>query len=192
MAMSVTHSRRMMIVIGSITAVLLFALVPALVFARIFLVGFYVIPQNGMYPGLPAGSRLLTLKHPYTAPAQVRRGDVIVFVLDTERGSYTYIWRVVGLPGDAISAAGASLVINGQPVAREQVRQQDDTTIFREHAGDATYEIAISQSPPVTPADVSVVVPPDHFFVMGDNRLNAADSRSFGSIPFAAIIGRKL
>jgi signal peptidase I len=177
-----------MIIIGGVTAVLLVALV----FARIFLVGIYVIPQNGMYPGLPAGSQLLTLKHPYAAPSEVRRGDIIVFIRGTKEGSYSYIWRVVGLPGDAIETAGASLAINGRPVEREQVRKQDDTTIFREHAGEAAYDIAVSQSPAAVPPDVSMVVPPDHFFVLGDNRLHAVDSRSFGAVPFGDIIGRKL
>jgi signal peptidase I len=182
------NGRNVMISVGSVTAVLLLVLV----LTRIFLVSFYVIPQNGMYPGLPAGSLLFSLKHPYAAASQVQRGDIVVFTHDTKDGRYNFIWRVVGLPGDAIEAAGASLVINGRPVVREQVRQQHDTTIFREHAGEAAYEVAISQSPGEVPPDASVVVPPDHFFVLGDNRLEALDSRYLGPIPFAAIIGRKL
>jgi signal peptidase I len=115
-----------------------------------------------------------------------------VFIRDTKDGSYNYIWRVVALPGDTIETAGASLAINGRPVMREQVHEQPDVTIFREHAGEAMYEIAITQSPDDVPPDTSVTVPPDHFFVMGDNRLDAVDSRYFGPIPLGAIIGRKL
>jgi signal peptidase I len=185
--------RRLAILVGGFAVALLFA---ALALARIFLVGYYVIPQNGMFPGLPAGSRLLTLKHPYGTPAEVKRGDIIVFSRDTNAGRFNFIWRVVGLPGDTVEAAGASLVINGHPVVQEQVRQQDGMTIFREHAGEAVYEIAAVQNEnkvgDKTPPAAAVAVPPDHFFVLGDNRLEATDSRYLGFVPFAAIIGRKL
>ncbi len=193
--MGKTNRRSLAILIGGFAVALVFA---ALVLARIFLVGLYVIPQNGMYPGLPAGSRLLTLKHPYAAPADVKRGDIIVFTRDIDAGRFNFIWRVVGLPGDTVEVSGASLVINGHPVVQEQVRQQDGMTIFREHAGDAVYEIAVSQPPDLdkdkdkTVPGYAVTVPPDHFVVLGDNRLEATDSRYHGLVPFAAIIGRKL
>lgn len=184
-------SRTSKIILGSGAAVLLALLASLLVVKALFL-GDYVIPQNGMYPGLPSGSRLLTIKHPYAAPSEVKRGDIVVFTRDQSGGRYIYIWRVVGLPGDTIEAAGASLVINGRPVVRERIREEQGTVIFRERLDEAAYEIAISQSPREPPPDASVIVPSDHFFVLGDNRLNAVDSRFFGSIPFGAIIGRKL
>jgi signal peptidase I len=198
-AMTLINSRHLMIVIGGAVAALLLAL-------AFFLIGVYVIPQNGMYPGLPAGSRILVLKHPYAAPGQVKRGDIIVFTRETDAGRFNFIWRVVGLPGDTVEAVGASLAINGRPVAQEQVRQQDGMTIFLEHAGDAVYEIAVSRSPgeakekdpndgkdkDEAPPHYTVAVPPDHFVVLGDNRLEATDSRYHGLVPFAAIIGRKL
>jgi signal peptidase I len=58
--------------------------------------------------------------------------------------------------------------------------------------GDASYEIALVTSPRTPPPDVSLTVPPDQFFVMGDNRFNAVDSRYFGPISFNSIIGKKL
>jgi len=200
-------SRTSKIILGSVAAVLL-ALLPALLIVRAFFVDYYRIPQNGMYPSLPSGSLFFATRHAYAASSQVKRGDIIVFTRDEDDGKrgdivvfthdpdrrrYTYIWRVVGLPGETIETAGALLVINGQPVARERVREEHGMVIFRERVGEATYEVAIRQSPPdPPPPDTSVTVPPDHFFVMGDNRHNAFDSRYFGPIPFGAIIGRKL
>jgi signal peptidase I len=99
---------------------------------------------------------------------------------------------VIGLPGDTIEAAGERLVINGQPIARERLREEQGLGIFRERVWQASYEVAISQSPRDLPPPASLTVPPDQFFVMGDNRFNAVDSRYFGPIPFDAIIGRKL
>jgi len=184
-------SRTSKIILGSVAAVLL-ALLSTLLVAKVLFVGDYVIPQNGMYPSLPSGSRLLTIKHPYATPSEVKRGDIVVFTRDENGRRYIYIWRVVGLPGDTIEAAGASLVINSQPVVRERIREEQGSVIFRERLDEASYEIAISQSPRELPPDASVIVPPDYFFVLGDNRLDALDSRSFGPIPFGAIIGRKL
>src|SRR5262245_723418 len=157
------------IILVSVAAVLL-ALLSTLLVVKVLLLGDYVIPQNGMYPSLPSGSRLLTIKHPYAAPSEVKRGDIVVFTRDENGRRYIYIWRVVGLPGDAIEAAGASLVINGRPVVRDRIREEPGTVIFRERLNGTTYEIAISQSPRELPPDASVIVPPDHFFVLGDNR----------------------
>jgi len=184
-------SRISTIMTGSALALPL-VLVCALLVVKAFFVTYYVIPQNGMYPTLPAGSMLFAAKSPYPGPAQVKRGDIVVFTREEGGQRYNYIWRVIGLPGDRIEASGASLAVNGQQVMREQVREEHGTTIYHERVADAAYDIAISQSPPSVPPDVSGIVPADHFFVMGDNRLDARDSRYFGPIPFGTIIGRKL
>ena len=179
------------IVIGSVATGLLGLVVIALLIVKVFFVTYFVIPQNGMYPSLPAGSVFFSVQHPYASPSEVRRGDIVVFTRDIDGRRYDYVWRVVGLPGDTVETAGASLAVNGRPVGRELVRAEHGIAIFRERVGEETYEVAISQSPPHLLPDASVVVPPDQFFVMGDNRYNAVDSRSFGPIPFGTIIGRK-
>jgi signal peptidase I len=167
-------------------------LLAAMATAKIFYFDYYRIPENGMYPGLPAGTLFLTAKRPYADAADVRRGDVIVFVHEVNGKRYNFVWRVVGLPGDKIKASGESLSINGKPVKRLRLRQSDSETVLREQIGDASYEVAIERSPAKMPPDVSMTVPPDHFFVMGDNRLGARDSRYMGPIPFRSIIGKKL
>jgi len=96
------------------------------------------------------------------------------------------------LPGDKVQTSGESLIINGQPAARERLADADGKSLFRESVGNISYEIAFDPSASERPPDVSVIVPPDHVFVMGDNRFNAFDSRRFGPIPFSSIIGKKL
>jgi signal peptidase I len=184
-------SRASKIILGIIVAVPL-ALFPALLLVKAFFITYYYIPQNGMYPGLPSGSTIFAAKHPYAAPSQIKRGDIVVFTRDENDQRYNYIWRVVGLPGDTIEAAGESFIINGQPVVRERLREEPGMVIFRERLGEATYDVAISRQPAHQPPATSVSVPPEQFFVMGDNRLDARDSRYFGPIPFGTIIGRKL
>ncbi|PYJ31360.1 MAG: signal peptidase I [Verrucomicrobia bacterium] len=155
-------------------------------------VGYYRIPQNGMYPTLPAGSVLFTIRRPYSDISAVKRGDVIVFVREQNGQRYNYIWRVIGLPGDAVQTSGESLILNGQPAVRERLADANGKSVFRESIGNVSYEIAFDPSASERPPDVSVSVPPDHLFVMGDNRFNAFDSRRFGPIPFSSIIGKKL
>ena len=160
--------------------------------AKTFLIEHYRIPQNGMYPGLPAGSGFWAYKRAYSAPAQVKRGDIIVFTRLQNGQSYIYVWRVIGLPGDTIIAAGESLTVNGQPVLRERIREEESAVIFREKIDEVIFEVAFAQSPKHRPPDASLTVPPDHFFLMGDNRFAAYDSRYFGPISFDSIIGKKL
>jgi signal peptidase I len=164
----------------------------AMVTAKMFFIDYYRIPQNGMYPGLPAGSYILTAKRPYADAASVKRGDVVVFMHEENGNRYNLVWRVVGLPGETIEVSGESLLINGEAVKRQQVRRSDSETVLREQIGDVSYQVALQPSPAKMPPDVSVTVPADHFFVMGDNRLGARDSRYFGPIPFGSIIGKKL
>jgi len=175
------------IVTWSVAAVLL------LVFAiKTCFIGYYRIPQDGMFPGLPAGSVLFTAMRAYSGASNVKRGDIVVFLREEDGRRYSYIWRVVALPGETVQASGDALTINGQAVQRQHVRDANSRTVFREQIGEVSYEVAFDRSPRQQPPDVSVTVPPGHFFVMGDNRFDARDSRYFGAIPFRSIVGKKL
>ena len=182
-----TASKTKKIAAWSVIAVLLVILA-----IKTFFIGYYRIPQNGMYPGLPAGSSLFTFKRAYSSASSVKRGDIVVFVREDNGQRNDYIWRVVGLPGDKVEASDEMLTINGQSVQRQRIREADGKTVFREQVGDAAYEVAFDASPRFRPPDASVTVPPDQFFVMGDNRFDARDSRYFGPISFSSIIGKKL
>src|SRR5262250_1586573 len=78
--------RGMKIVTWSVIGILL-----VLLAVKTFFVGYYRIPQNGMYPTLPAGSVLFTLKRAYSDVSSVKRGDIIVFVREQNGQRYNYI-----------------------------------------------------------------------------------------------------
>ena len=168
------------------------ALLLAAIALKALFFGNYKIPQNGMYPSLPAGSRIWTSKHAYKTVSDVKHGDVIVFNVDEGGGRYVYVWRVIALPGETVHAAGESLSINGRPVQRDAAREVAGIKLFREQIEGASYEIAFGENPSGEPPEVSITVPKNHLFVMGDNRNDSRDSRYLGPIAFDSIVGKKL
>src|SRR3974390_3320236 len=78
---------------SKLIAWILLAILLALLAVKTFFVGYYRIPQNGMYPGLPAGSSIFTSKRAYSSAANVKRGDIIVFAREENGQRYIYIWR---------------------------------------------------------------------------------------------------
>lgn len=182
------HSRaRRWLLLGGVVA--LFA---ALLVVKLFVADLYTIPQNGMYPGLPQGSRFLALKRPFRSPSDVRRGDVIVFVRTVADQPYTFVWRVIGLPGDRVEVGANSVKVSGHVLSHERVRTDGSMTVYRETNGESAYEVAYHTAPLRTAPMITLTVPAGEFFVLGDNRDNAQDSRFDGSVPFASIIARRL
>jgi len=174
------------LVVGIVLGLLAFGATKLILAGR-----WYRIPQNGMFPGLPAGSYLLVRPHAYSSPSEVQRGDVVVFQRIENGANYTYIWRVLGLPGDSVEVAGKRVAINGSELSRQRIREEAGHIIYRETNSPASYEVAYPTTVGATePPASSLAVPADEFFVLGDNRNNARDSRYFGTVPFAAITGK--
>ncbi len=157
-------------------------------FIRTFVVQAFKIPSGSMLPTLQIGDHLLvnkfiygirlpfagTLLVPIKEPQQ---GDIIVFRFPRDR-STDYIKRVVGLPGDKFEIRDKTLLIND--------RQIDDP-----HAHYTSAEVLPGG---VSPKDNlgPIVVPPDKYFVMGDNRDNSSDSRFWGFVDEADILGKAM
>ena len=140
-----------------------------------------------------------------------QRGDVMVFRYPPQP-SLDYIKRVVGVPGDEVSYLNKQLTVNGQPVPR--VAQPDffDSDSmryarqFRETVGERSYNTLndnervasinrITDFPFLDQCRYSVEgvtckVPAGHYFMMGDNRDNSLDSRYWGFVPEANIVGK--
>ncbi len=138
------------------------------------------------------------------------RGDVAVFRYPP-KPSINYIKRVVGLPGDTVAYHDGALTINGQAVGRVPQPQMGDSSyesFYREQLGQHSHLIrelngvySSSQAPFVNTYNNGefmgkagrtwkVKVPAGHYFVMGDNRDQSADSRWWGFVPDANLSGR--
>ena len=140
-----------------------------------------------------------------------KRGDVMVFRYPADP-SLDYIKRVVGLPGDRIEYRDKQLTVNGRPVPRRQVADYESRERLQyfprylESFDGAGHEIILEKE---TPGFVSrgidfrhsgncdynsgglvCTVPAGHYFMMGDNRDNSSDSRVWGFVPDANIVGK--
>ncbi len=129
------------------------------------------------------------------------RGDVVVFRLPKD-DTTDYIKRVIGLPGDRIQMIDGRLHINGVAVRRERVSDfidDEDGTSERVRRWRETlpngvsYETLDLQENGFLDNTEEYVVPSGHYFMMGDNRDNSADSRvlsAVGYVPFENLIGK--
>ena len=198
---------------------LVYAIVIAL-FIRTFFYEPFNIPSASMVPTLLVGDYLFVAKFSYgysryslpfglpLIPGRIffsppKRGDVVVFKLPRDP-SIDYIKRVIGLPGDRIQMKNGILNINDTPVPREPT---EECEIPAEDAGGAPFQhywetlpggvrhciFELSDNAALDNTGV-FVVPPDHYFMMGDNRDNSADSRDpssgVGYVPAANLVGR--
>jgi signal peptidase I len=137
---------------------------------RAYVVQSYLIPSASMEPTLMIGDRILVNKLSYHLHG-VGRGDIVVFATPPKEAADTTIKdlvkRVIGLPGDVISSKGGRVYIDGTVLAEPWLPP-----------GTVTMDLPRQ------------TVPPNEFFVMGDNRSDSQDSRYFGPIPRSLIVGR--
>lgn len=119
---------------------------------------------------------------------QPRRGDVIVFKYPKDP-SQNYIKRCVGLPGDTIEIRDKMLLVNGRRYEDPPRAKYADWRVLPDGV----------QQPDIVPRNAGnrdnygpIVVPPDQFFMMGDNRDNSADSRYWGFLPHDNVVGKAM
>jgi signal peptidase I len=134
-----------------------------------FAVQNFNIEGTSMEPSLHDRELILVDKWTYLfrAPA---RGDVIVFHAPPNP-SQDYIKRVVGIPGDVITIQNTTVIVDGVTLQETYVNPDNQGNIY-------DYK------------HINEVVPPDDYFVLGDNRKGSSDSRDWGFVPQKNIIGR--
>jgi signal peptidase I len=162
-----------------------------------------------MIPTLNVGDFILVNKYAYGVRLPVvgtkimdvddpKRGEVMVFIPPHE--NKYYIKRVIGLPGDTVRYEEKNLYINGEIVSKEYVEEVLVATSIGDLAGTLSTEILGGVSHPTQHIDVAGrrrlrttwVVPNGHYFMMGDNRDNSADSREWGTVAEENIVGKAI
>lgn len=135
-----------------------------------FAVQNFNIEGHSMEPSLHDQELILVDKWTYLFHPPTR-GDVIVFVAPPQP-SQDYIKRVIGVPGDVITIQNTTVIVDGVPLRETYVDPRNQGTTFEDK------RIA------------NLVVPPNDYFVLGDNRANSSDSRVWGFVPQQNIVGR--
>jgi signal peptidase I len=169
----------------------------------------YVVPTGSMKPTIIEGDRILTnklaynLRIPFTTMQIVRwgspsRGDIVVF--NSPNDGKCLVKRVVGLPGDTIAMNNNRLYINGEQLGYESLAQEslgtslpiDDVGLqfYREDLTGHKHTTMVTPFRPSMRTFPPVAVPDHHYFMMGDNRDNSADSRYFGFVDQKEILGQ--
>jgi signal peptidase I len=176
-----------------------------LLFGTTMLVQAYVIPTPSMEDTLLVGDHLLVDKLAY-APAgpiskyilpyrEPQRGDIIVFRYPLDI-STNYVKRVIGIPGDHIKLVNKQVYRNGvalkEPYVYYKVPYPDYYRDNFPNYPNVTLKDSARDMLQNHVVNGEVVVPPGCYFAMGDNRDNSSDSRYWGFVPRANIMGKPL
>jgi signal peptidase I len=185
-----------------------------LVIIALFAFGFvfenFVIPSSSMASTLLVGDHVLVDRSTLAPPASwarwipyrgVKRGDIVVFYKPTEEPNGEHlilVKRVIGVPGDRLHLRDGVVFVNGavtwEPYAEKPLYhnpyRDDFPSAAPSDAMGVTAQWSVELPNVVQSGDL--VVPPDSYFVMGDNRAKSLDSRYWGFVPRQNVLGRPL
>jgi signal peptidase I len=163
-------------------------------FIRTFVVQAFKIPTGSMEENLLIGDHLLVNKF-VLGPTRtgvertllpvgtIKRGDVIVFKYPVEPDR-DFIKRVIGLPGESIEVKDKKVYVDGKMLDEPYVHFLQPPSGNSEFHEVTSFDVRDRYGP--------VTVPPNQYFVMGDNRDNSQDSRYWGFLPRENVKGKAL
>lgn len=182
------------------------SIIVIVLFVITFIVQAFQIPSESMEKTLLIGDYLLVDKvhfghggitswlMPYS---DLKRGDIVVFHYPVDPSQH-FVKRVIGLPGDHILLRDKTVFVNDRPLPEEYaVHVTGDHNLYRDNFPsdiDLTGQVDSKWRTELRQRlqNGELVVPADEYFVMGDNRDHSLDSRYWGFVPRANIVGRPL
>ena len=185
-----------------------FPVILAVLLIRSFLVEPFTIPSSSMVPTLLIGDFILVNKYAYGVRLPVihtkifevsepKRGEVVVF-RPPHHPEKNYVKRLVGLPGDKITYINNTLYVNdiampqtsvGRYFADGSNSESTGAELRTEMLMDVPHQVLLAGNQGLVPSG-TFVVPPGHYFMMGDNRDRSEDSRVWGVVPEENLVGR--
>ena len=159
------------------------------------------VPTGSMKPTIVEGDRILVnklaydLRVPFTHLSMIKRGDPArgeIIIFDSAVSELRLVKRVIGVPGDVISMKDNVLTLNGKTLSYKRAdteKTPPGALDLTEALNGIRYTIRTREGGPASSFG-PLIVPPDHYFVLGDNRDSSADSRYIGFVPRHEIVGR--
>ena len=178
-------------------------------FGTTFILQAFKIPSSSMEDTLLIGDHLLVNKFAFAGePGEgrgwlpyrgIQRGDIVVFKYP-EPPHQHFVKRVIGLPSERLKIANRQILINGEPlpepykVHRDALGRPDFRDNFPPEDSFLVHEMNSDWAAQVQQfrASDELLIPPDKYFVMGDNRDRSSDSRYWGFVDRKNIVGRPL
>jgi len=163
-------------------------------FARDHLIQPFKAGSASMYPTIWTGDQVMAAKHAYLEKDPVP-GDIVIFKNPDDR-SQVFVKRVVAVAGDVVEMRADEIFINGNKLARDPAAApsrsgaQAGGTYLSEINRGASYQIYLNGRHERLHDFPTTKIPAHTCFVLGDNRDESLDSRSFGPIPITSIVGR--
>ncbi len=178
------------------------------IFLSIFLIrsvfyDWFSVQEDSMSPYLDPQDTLIVKKYGYggygaygislmntglSDDIELQRGKVYAFYPPDVDNNIVYVKRLIAKPGDSVEIQGNQISINGLPLKTTLLTKNTDFSLYEEVSDGITYQIKIKGAEPFFP-DVSLIVPDDSYFFLGDNRDNSADSRLWGTLPSTRFVG---
>jgi len=160
----------------------------------------YTVPTGSMQPTIKIGDRIIVNKMAYDfkvpfsqlslfTTGEPQRGEIIVF--ESKAADNRLIKRMIGLPGDLIEMKNEMLFINKKPINYQITKQNAQQLFATEQIDMITHAIRIDKNSSDRFSSFDpIIVPDDHYLVLGDNRRNSSDSRVYGFVPRHELKGK--